>query len=365
MGHVTFCCLCRRQLLSIFHSTYRFINACYVKVTRIWESVLDELRCFVGLMPFLESDWARQWNEMVVATDASEAGFGVSTSKWSKAEVAKVGRLQERNRYKWESAREARRHAMEAGGFAWDPYLDRWTARSPDMEDLGEWHVDQGFEEVPGQKLRADRWQGRLSGRWHWKDGILRLEARSLVLGFRRMAISRYGRNSRQLALCDNMSVVLAFNRCRAKDFGLLKQIRRAAAYSLSRNIGLSVRWIPSELNSADRGSRKHDSGYRGDKDLTESIAFREPPGLEGMSVVKPSFEPGLHDRFEPSPAGQPRALGGSKEPGRPSRCPPAVLRRSKARFIGQLSSADSGPEPQTASLASGSENPTKAINIE
>eukprot|EP00959_Pyramimonas_sp_CCMP1952_P014945 316190-Pyramimonas_sp.AAC.1 len=75
-------------------------------------------------------------------------------------------------------------------------------------------------------------------------------------MGVRRIAQSVLGAACRQLILSDNMSVVLSFSRSRAKDFALLVQVRRFQAYCLARNLKVSVRWVPSELNPADYGSR-------------------------------------------------------------------------------------------------------------
>lgn len=59
IGHATFCNLARRQLLSVFHSTYRFSNACFWERSAIWPSVRDKLRAFSGLPSLSDSDWNR------------------------------------------------------------------------------------------------------------------------------------------------------------------------------------------------------------------------------------------------------------------------------------------------------------------
>eukprot|EP00974_Lingulodinium_polyedra_P067176 6501255-Lingulodinium_polyedra.AAC.1 len=64
------------------------------------------------------------------------------------------------------------------------------------------------------------------------------------------------------------MSVVLAFARCRAKSFGLLAQVRRFQAYCLARGVRCTVRWIPSELNFSDRGSRLFEAARAGPEKL-------------------------------------------------------------------------------------------------
>lgn len=89
-----------------------------------------------------------------------------------------------------------------------------------------------------------------------YSGGILKPEARALVMSLKRIAASVFGHDVRQLLLSDNMSVVLAFDRSRARNYTLLKQIRLFQAYCLARNIQTTVRWVPSELNSADEPSR-------------------------------------------------------------------------------------------------------------
>ena len=61
------------------------------------------------------------------------------------------------------------------------------------------------------------------------------------------------------LALTDNMAVALIFGRYRARDFRLLAILRKCCAWLLLRNVQLHVRWVPSELNPSDEGTR---SGY-------------------------------------------------------------------------------------------------------
>ena len=89
----------------------------------------------------------------------------------------------------------------------------------------------------------------------------------------KRVALSVFARNSRQLQLGDNMSTVLCFERCRAKDFKILVQVRRDCAYQLARNMHVAFRWVPSEFNSADAPSRRHES-----QALDQSLGIAAPP---------------------------------------------------------------------------------------
>ena len=83
--------------------------------------------------------------------------------------------------------------------------------------------------------------------------------------------------NARQLFLVDSMSAALAFDRCRSKNFRMLRQIRRFCSFALARNMSFSVRWVPSELNPADGPSRgrpltNEDNYIMGHKVVTSSI---------------------------------------------------------------------------------------------
>ena len=101
----------------------------------------------------------------------------------------------------------------------------------------------------------------------------------------RRIALSTFGYDVRQLLLTDNMSVCLAFDRSRARNHSLLIQIRRFASYCLARNISCTVRWVPSELNSADHPSRLNSE--ESSKTLAHVIpAIRRPAAGENPSAT-------------------------------------------------------------------------------
>ena len=134
------------------------------------------------------------------------------------------------------------------------------------------WELDPKFPEIPSGLLHRSLWTDKLCGKWMFREDILVLEARALVKVVQRMARTRFGRNIRQLVLVDNMSVCLAFDRSRCRSVGLLIQIRRCVAFCLARGIKVAVRWIPSELNNADRPSRKFDPETELKPDLTEMI---------------------------------------------------------------------------------------------
>ena len=87
--------------------------------------------------------------------------------------------------------------------------------------DSERWEPNENFEEVPARLLKSDRWQHVLSDRWLLPGDILLLEARVLVKAAERVANSVPMSSVRVLLLGDNMSVVLAFGRCRAREYKL------------------------------------------------------------------------------------------------------------------------------------------------
>ena len=259
IGHATFCALNNRMLLSCFHSCYKFIQACYYSPTALWTSARAELQAFAGMMIFLRSDWWRPWNELVCCSDASTTGFGVCTSFWNVVDVAEVGRVQERSRFKRNQSCSARESSLTAAGFVKDSITGSWRSGEIDGEEylnLTGWSLDNNFPEVPARLLRKELWQPRLWGKWQFDEKIINLEARAAVKALKRVALSRFRSHVRQLFLLDNLSLVLALERCRSRQLDLLKIVRIFCSYCICRGIQPSFRWIPSELNNSDEPSR-------------------------------------------------------------------------------------------------------------
>ena len=91
------------------------------------------------------------------------------------------------------------------------------------------------------------------TGNWKHDEDVRVLEARVLVKGIQRLAGTFFVSCTRQLLLCDSTGAVLSFQRRRSSSFKLLTTVRRFQAYALALGIRTSLRWVPSELNEADR----------------------------------------------------------------------------------------------------------------
>ena len=259
VGHCTYCGLCNRCVLSVFHNVYKFIKSAYTTSHILWPSVASELRAFAGLMPLLRSEWRRPWSSVVNVSDASEEGFGVCSSIWSPETVGEVGRVHERERFRRSGSHNARESALTSAGFVKNEATGKWRAGLVEDEDYlasSGWALNDSFPEVPKDCLDSGSWTTVRQGAWKRHEHIVHLEARALVKSFEHVVHDCGLSDCRQLFLVDSMSAALAFDRCRSKNFRMLRQIRKFCSFSLARNIAFSVRWLPSELNPADAPSR-------------------------------------------------------------------------------------------------------------
>ena len=83
----------------------------------------------------------------------------------------------------------------------------------------------------------------------------------------------------RHLALVDNLPLALSAGKGRARSHLLLRPLRRIAGLLLASRCRLSVRWIPSELNSADAPSRGFGRWVSAQvAEARQQGAFRPPP---------------------------------------------------------------------------------------
>ena len=98
----------------------------------MWPSVHEELGCFRGLLVFLSSDWVLHWNRCVTASDASESGFGVTSTMIDVKEVARVGRVAERSRLRLDLELAPRQRAMQHAGFVDDGGSGPWRPSAPE-----------------------------------------------------------------------------------------------------------------------------------------------------------------------------------------------------------------------------------------
>ena len=298
IGHCTFLGLLRRSSLSVFHSVYGFIHKNYFVVEKLWSSVVKELRCFMGVCFLLTQDWWRPWNRAVTSSDSSLSGYGVSQAWWPADVVAEAGRQSERSRFRRRESHSARESALTAAGFHFDG--QRWGPFDTEgLKRLAEagWEIDRQFQEIPAFGLKREHWLPKFWGAWKHRENIGILEARTVLKAVKRFCLTRFGHDVRHLHLCDNLGVVLSIERSRSKNYKLLKIIRCISAFLLARNVSLSIRWIPSELNFSDEPSRVFDEEES--KLLIDLIQSDDFGGVSSRVPPEPRHEQQTHTSVE------------------------------------------------------------------
>ena len=97
----------------------------------LWDTVREKLRAVQGLMVLVVAKWDRRWLPLVLASDASE-WYGVTSMSTMSSEIAKVGRVAERSRFRQHGEVGARAAAFQAAGD-----LKRWAiALGVDQQSL-------------------------------------------------------------------------------------------------------------------------------------------------------------------------------------------------------------------------------------
>ena len=170
VGHLTFCGLANRGLLTVLHTVYRFMRRRYLEAVELWPECRAELRTCAALLYLARASWTTPWNEVVYQSDASESGWGVKTAWWPLREVQRCGRLSERQRVRRTGTHTARESALGAA----------WLQR-----EGGQWMCHRIDEDDPlvsdlvgcGPELRGGQ-RGRC-GQWDYYEDIMLLEARA------------------------------------------------------------------------------------------------------------------------------------------------------------------------------------------
>eukprot|EP00959_Pyramimonas_sp_CCMP1952_P270856 5662487-Pyramimonas_sp.AAC.1 len=76
VGHITWACLIRRELLCALSSVYPYMAADLPTTSRTWQSVRQELWLIRSLLLLLQRDLSSPWHDVVGVSDASEFGVG-------------------------------------------------------------------------------------------------------------------------------------------------------------------------------------------------------------------------------------------------------------------------------------------------
>eukprot|EP00971_Amphidinium_carterae_P050398 992720-Amphidinium_carterae.1 len=188
--------------------------------------------------------------------DASPSGLCVMRRKELAEDNATEGRWQERRRYKRLPAHmwNFRELALADRDVLSDPLtvlpLVRGEVEVPSIPR-------DGFPEVSNRFLAKNCWHELYACPLKLPEGIHAKEGRAVLCAMRSAARDLDNHGKWVLILDDNLGVVLAMSRGRCANYTLLRIAQRICALSLACHIYPFYRWISSELNLADSGSRR------------------------------------------------------------------------------------------------------------
>ena len=218
VGHMTVRALINRGLMGLLRHCYVFIEECYDRRTRLWPSVVAELRWFRALMPLAVANIFSKWSGTVFATDACLTGYAVCAANMDAEEVRGVGQEDERWRfYRGEGEKLApRAAALDTSAVFKDPVTVR-----PESTDApqGSVNINPKFPEVPKEFLEGGRWRMLWNAPFSYKDPIHILECRSVLSTVKHVCRDSNLHGKRCLILNDNMGVVLALAKGRCSSY--------------------------------------------------------------------------------------------------------------------------------------------------
>ena len=103
----------RRPLLSLVRALYDFVIPVGERRDTLWASCEREVRWIRVLLPFAPCDLRMQWDDSLTISDARFSGVALCSLQSSQDQVAALGRVSERARYKHNDASgRAREHAF-------------------------------------------------------------------------------------------------------------------------------------------------------------------------------------------------------------------------------------------------------------
>ena len=163
------------------------------------------------------------------AADACESGYAVVIANWTADLAARNGRISERSRFRMQKGgRSAREHAARSAHKDFGNVLLHpdtvWSSGEP-QHCPDSWALSSDFPEIPRGLLLVSQLSVVCSRHFRFSEAMHMKEARAINRSARRTTERVHTHLSNILLLCDNMSLVLAFERRRAHVCTLLRQV--------------------------------------------------------------------------------------------------------------------------------------------
>ncbi|CAK9091846.1 Putative surface protein bspA-like (TvBspA-like-625) [Durusdinium trenchii] len=149
LGHAVHFMMLRRELLSIPHHLYAFVQQANGRC-RLWCSAAVEARWIGELLPLCATDLRKQTSALLTASDASLSGIAVCTRLADEQSVRTIGSYRERWRFKGRNP--VNRPRQNALGVL-DPFSDIASVKPVGHVMDDPFELDNQFPEVPKNLL--------------------------------------------------------------------------------------------------------------------------------------------------------------------------------------------------------------------
>ena len=123
--------------------------------------------------------------------------------------------------------------------------------------------LDELFSEIPSAMCDFSEWRLVWCARLEGDVPSHVLEAHAMQATVKHLARTISNHTREHLLLGDSMLAVLASDKGRSSDPRMNRSLRHIAAHVLATGIRIRVRWIPSERNPSDFGSRAFASNVK------------------------------------------------------------------------------------------------------
>ena len=229
LGHLSWFALLSRATFACFDTVYNYARGDTQTQERIPQAACSELLLFLLLAPYLEADLTRDWQNCLIACDASPSfGFGVNVAPCPQHIIRSVARHATKREVFVRLARSET-----------DDEPERPRRGSPLRLPLSK----AAFATVISAQSKYAAHSGSL-------------EAQGLILALR-WALRSSKRHSRRTAvLIDAQAVLGAAAKGRSSASTLRTDMRRVAALVLGGDLLLKPVYVPSEDNPSDLASR-------------------------------------------------------------------------------------------------------------
>ncbi len=240
VGVWIFGALLKRELLSIPHSIFHFMETFEGETVPWWKSARDEALAMARVTSLMFCHVGARLSDWLFATDAmgmnevDMGGYGIVATKLTPEEKEDLLRQGE-----MEGRTVARLH--ELGG-------SKFPERSlrPSVP----------FTLLPDSFFEPARWILVESGRWRYGDHITLGESRTVVKLLRKLAADPNNHDSTIFSLQDNKPTACGMAKGRSPSFALNRLLRQRAAVCIAAQIRHFLPWVESKRQPADESSR-------------------------------------------------------------------------------------------------------------